>query len=244
MRHAFDSHNALGSLCDEVIYQMDLAERLRNAGLIPVATEVPVTVSHGDFSKTYYLDLVIDGCSIYELKAVVELAPVHEAQLLNYLFLLGISHGKLINFRAAKVQSRFVNTTLTGESRRQMTMDASRWIETDKESKCLRLTLIQLLEDWGGFLELPLYCEALTHFLGGETKVLQSLPLVRNGVVLGRQNFHMLTPDTAFRLSALPNGETLGFERHLHSLLEHTPLRRIQWLNMAKHEVHLATLEK
>ena len=40
---AFDCHNEFGRLCDEVIYQQDMAARLVPAGLGPVRTNVPVT---------------------------------------------------------------------------------------------------------------------------------------------------------------------------------------------------------
>src|SRR5262249_33655701 len=150
----------------------DLVARVESAHLGMVRTEVPVVVSYRDFSKTYYLDLVIGDCAIYELKAVAELSPEHEAQLLNYLFLLEMGRGKLVNFRPAQVQTRFMNTTLTLESRRQMTVNPNRWIESDAASRHLRLTFLELLADWGGFLELPLYYSALTHFFGGEEKVL------------------------------------------------------------------------
>ena len=65
MRHAFDSQNELGRLCDEIIYRNDLAARLQKAGLGPIRTEVPVTVTHRDFSKTYRLDLVVGEASVY-----------------------------------------------------------------------------------------------------------------------------------------------------------------------------------
>ena len=42
MRHAFDSQNELGRLCDEIIYQNDLAARSDAARLGPVRKEVPV----------------------------------------------------------------------------------------------------------------------------------------------------------------------------------------------------------
>ena len=58
MHHAFECQNQLGRLCDEQIYQNDLAARLEAAD-VPVRTEVPVTVTCRDFTKTYYLDLVV-----------------------------------------------------------------------------------------------------------------------------------------------------------------------------------------
>ena len=146
---AFDCHNEFGRLCDEVIYQQDMAARLVPAGLGPVRTNIPVTAVHRDFAKTYYLDLVVGDKAIYELKTASGLVSEHDAQLLNYLFLEGVSHGKLINFRPAQVQSRFVNTTLTPETRRQMTAETRHWKEGEEGSNILRLTIQALLEDWG-----------------------------------------------------------------------------------------------
>src|SRR5437762_12163642 len=98
MKHAFASQNELGRLCDELIYQNDLAARLQAAGLELVRTEVPVTVAHGDLSKTYFLDLIVRDSAVYELKALAHFPAEHDTQLLNYLFLQGVHHGKLINF--------------------------------------------------------------------------------------------------------------------------------------------------
>jgi len=244
MCDAFACQNELGRLCDEVIYQNDLAARLEAGGLGPVRTEVPVIVRHRNFSKTYYLDLVIGNSAIYEVKVAAQLASEHEAQLLNYLFLEGVGHGKLINFRPTRVQSRFVNTTLTPQARRQMAVDTSRWEEEGDGSRRLRLAFIELLEDWGGFLELPLYLEALTHLLGGEDQVVQGVSFTRNGLMLGKQRLHLLAPDTAFRVTALPEADAEDHEHHLRALLRHSPLRVMQWLNMVRHKVNLVTLRK
>jgi GxxExxY protein len=238
MRLAFDSQSVLGRLGDEVIYQNDLAARISAAGLGQVRQEVPVTVSHGDFVKVYRLDIVIADASIYELKAENNLVAEHEAQLLNYLFLCGCQRGKLLNFRPAKVQSRFVNTHITPEARRRLEVDTSRWRE---DGAGLKQTLLDLMEDWGGFLELPLYLSALTHFFGGEEKVVRMVPLIRKGVFLGNQRFHMLNDQVAFRLTAM-TGETNDYESQLKSLLRHSPLLGIQWINMARHKVQFITL--
>ena len=53
MAQVFASQNELGRLCDEVVYQNDIALRLEAAGLGPVAKEVPVTVTWRDFTKTH-----------------------------------------------------------------------------------------------------------------------------------------------------------------------------------------------
>jgi GxxExxY protein len=208
MRLAFDSQNALGRLCDEVMYQNDLAARIEAASLGQVRQQVPITVTHKDFVKVYRLDLVISDASVYELKADSALAPEHEGQLLNYLLLRGASHGKLVNFRPAQVQSRFVNANLTLASRKRIEVDARRWQE---DAAGLRQMLLGLLEDWGAFLELPLYIAALIHFLGGERSVLRQVPLSRDGVSLGNQRMHLLNDQVAFRLTAMAE-ETDDYE--------------------------------
>jgi GxxExxY protein len=243
MRHAFASQNELGRLCDEIIYRNDLAARLEAAGLGPVRMEAPVTAAHWDFAKTYRLDLIVADAAIYELKTETRLAAEHDAQLLNYLFLQGAHHGKLINFRPAQVESRFVNTSLTAEARRELTVDSRRWRPTGPASQALQTTLLELLEDWGGFLELRLYLEALTHFLGGEEKVVRMVGLRRNGVPLGNQRFHLVSEDTAFRLTALTEGAE-NYEPQLHSLLRLSPLRTLQWINLAGHQVQFVTLSR
>jgi GxxExxY protein len=240
MRHAFECQSQLGRLCDEVIYQNDLTARLQAAGL-PVRKEVPVTVSHRDFAKTYSLDLVVANAGIYELKTASALVGEHEAQLLNYLFLCGAQHGKLINFRSAKVQSRFINTSLTQTERRQFDIEMSNWQERKQTDQSFLENLIGLLKDWGCCLDLALYTEALIHFAGGEDRVVQRLPLARGDKCLGTQRWLLLDPETAFWVTALTEG-TVDYEHHLRALLCLTPLRAIQWVNLARRRIQLTSL--
>jgi hypothetical protein len=67
MGHAYSSQNDLGRLCDECVYHADLKARLIADGFRSVLTAVPITVSHCDFRKKYFLDLVVDD-ALYELK--------------------------------------------------------------------------------------------------------------------------------------------------------------------------------
>src|SRR5258706_6883747 len=243
MRHAFESQNELGRLCDEIIYRNDLAARLEAAGFCPVRKEVPVIVAHQGFAKIYRLDLIVADAAIYELKTESRLVPDHNAQLLNYLCLHGAHHGKLINFRPAQIETRFVNTTLTAEARRELVVNSDRWCETDQVGELLRITLLNLLEDWGAFLELRLYLEALTYFLGGEEKVARMVELGRNGLSLGNQRCHLVNEDTAFPLTAL-TAATEHYEQQLQSFLRHSPLRALDWINLAGHRVQFVTLKK
>lgn len=242
MRAAFECQNELGRLCEESIYQNDLVSRLNAAGL-PTATEVGITVTHGDFAKTYSLDLIVANAGIYELKTALRLAGPHEAQLLNYLFLCGANHGKLINFRPTQVESRFVNATLAQSERRQFSVNMDAWREHDQSDRLLREKLVDLLNDWGCWLDLELYTEALIHFSGGEDKVVHRLPLTRGHTCLGTQCFHLLNPETGFRITALPE-TTSDYEHQLRAMLCLSSLRTLQWVNLGRQKIRLVSLTR
>jgi GxxExxY protein len=200
MRHAFACHNNLGRLCDEKIYQADMKERLERIGLGPIATEVPVTIRWKEFSKTYYLDLVGQKAAIYELKAAAAITGQHKTQLLNYLLILGLSVGKLLNFGAPSLQWHFASTRLTPEKRREIETDARGWQELSERCGRFRLAVEDLLTTWGEFLDLALYEEALIWLLGGDQMVIQSMPLSRESVRLGRPKVQLAR--LGYRLSS------------------------------------------
>lgn len=67
MGQAFKCHNQFGRLADERIYEANLATRL-NDMRIECVQQVPLHVSHADFRKTFFLDLVVSRRGIYEWK--------------------------------------------------------------------------------------------------------------------------------------------------------------------------------
>jgi len=242
MGHAFASQNLLGRLCDEQVYQRDLRARLLADGFARVHIEVPVRVCYADFAKDYFLDLVADD-AVYELKTVAALAGEHQGQLLNYLFLLGIPRGKLINFRPAKVQGRIHATGLTSADRGRYQVDSSRWQDLSESCGTLRRMMGELLADWGAFLDFELYQQALCHFCGGESKVIQRVPLARDGIFLGTQRFHAHSAGVAFRVTALTR-QLDAMETHLRRLLALSELRALQWINLNHANIQLVTITK
>ena len=74
-----------------------------------------------------------------------------------------------------------------------------------------------------------------------QAQVVQLVPLVRSNVNLGKQHFNLLNPETAFRVTALTEG-TEEYERHLRCLLGASPLRAIQWINLARKRVQFTSL--
>jgi len=240
MRHAFDIHNALGRFCDERIYQEELAQRCRASGF-KVRREVLVRTLHGDFAKPYYLDMLVDGGAIYELKAVEKLNGNHQKQVINYLLLTGVSHGKLVNFRPGSVESRFVSSRLRREDRTTFRLADSAWQGDDERSRRLRDTLCALLSDWGAFLDASLYREALLHFLSGAQSGMQAVDIEVGGRIVGTQKMCVLDSETAWHLSSIRQ-HLRSYEAHILRLLAHTRLARIHWVNLDRRTITLKTL--
>ena len=240
---AFSMRNELGRLWDEGIYQNELAFRCQQAGLPGVSTEVPIHVTFRSFTKTYYMDLLVAGGAMFELKTTSALTGRHRAQAIQYLLLAGLSHGALVNLRPASVQHRFVSARLTPEKRRAYTVDGAQWQDGDAESGWLKQLVLNLLSDWGAFLAADLYCEAIEHFRGGQDSVVQQVAIVNGPRVIGSQRVHLLNPATAFRITTLTR-EPASYEQHLRRLLAHTGLRTIQWINLNHHTITLKTLSQ
>jgi GxxExxY protein len=60
--------------------------------------ELKLTYKGRTLIRTYEPDFVCFGKIIVELKAVTELIPKHQAQLMNYLMVTGLRLGLLANF--------------------------------------------------------------------------------------------------------------------------------------------------
>jgi GxxExxY protein len=238
----FDIHNTLGRFCDERIYQDELAERCRGSGL-DAQREVMLRAIHKDFVKPYYLDILIEAGIIYELKAVEQLNTTHQKQAINYLLLANLSHGKLVNFRAGSVESRFVSTRLRRHDRMKFQLIEDEWQGDDNASRQLHEVFTRLLEDWGVFLDMNLYREALLHFLAGSEAGIRPVEIRVNGRLAGTQNLSLLDAKTAWHLSALRT-HFESYETHITRLLRHTALERIQWINFNQRNITLKTLRK
>ena len=59
---------------------------------------VPLTYKNVQLDCGFRLDFLVGGLVVVELKAVNELAPIHDAQVLTYLRLTGCKLGLLLNF--------------------------------------------------------------------------------------------------------------------------------------------------
>ena len=93
-------HRTLGPGFLESVYQNALVLELQGANLT-CETQTPLEVHYRERVVGNFLaDLVVEGCVILELKAVMALNQAHEVQLVNYLTATGIENGLLLNFGA------------------------------------------------------------------------------------------------------------------------------------------------
>lgn len=101
----FKVHYNMGPGLAEEVYEECMCKELTRRG-IPFTCQERINIEYdGELLETYYIaDLVVEGRVIVELKAVRELLPVHEAQIINYLKLTGARLGYLVNFHVAKIK--------------------------------------------------------------------------------------------------------------------------------------------
>jgi len=233
---AFDIHRDFGRLFDEKIYKRELAHR--HPG---VQIEFPIEVTHGTFRKMQYLDLLVDGGAPFELKTVEALTPRHQAQLLHYMLLAELQHGKLVNLRKESVEHEFVNTSVTHQDRLQFEVVDTDWNERLPGAQGFRELLSSLLCDWGTGLDVELYEEALTHFLGGAAEVLQEVKVRTAEHKLGHQRFRLAAPCVAFAVTTLPEADP-RYHRHAHCVVQNTDLEAILWVNINLKRVTLTAV--
>lgn len=96
---AIQVHRELGPGLLESTYEACLCHELYLLNLqIERQKIIPIRYKGILLDAGYRLDLVVEGQVIVEIKAVAQLLPVHEAQLLSYLKQIGGGRGLLINF--------------------------------------------------------------------------------------------------------------------------------------------------
>ena len=101
---AIDVHRAIGPGLLESAYECCLAHEfvLRGIGFTR-QQPLPVTYKGLQLDCGYRIDFVIDRRLIVELKTTGRLLPIHHAQVLTYLKLLGVKQGLLINFNVPRL---------------------------------------------------------------------------------------------------------------------------------------------
>jgi GxxExxY protein len=113
-------HSVLGPGLLESAYETCLEHELVQLGLT-VERQVPLPVVYRGVRLEcgYRLDLLVERLVVVEVKAVSELAPIHDAQLISYLRLSGCKIGLILNFDVLKLRDgirRLVNDLPDSES--------------------------------------------------------------------------------------------------------------------------------
>ena len=111
---AIEVHRVLGPGLLESVYLACLLHELRVLGLsVETQHKLPIQYGAVQIECAYKIDLLVEEQVIVEVKAIAELAPIHEAQLLTYLRLSNRPVGLLINFNT-KVLAHGVRRLLNG----------------------------------------------------------------------------------------------------------------------------------
>jgi GxxExxY protein len=96
---AMEVHRALGPGLLESAYEMCLCRELAVREL-EFERQKPISVEYKGVKLAcgYRADLIVESLVLVEIKAVVDLTPLNDAQLLSYLKLGGWKVGLLFNF--------------------------------------------------------------------------------------------------------------------------------------------------
>ena len=116
---AIEVHRTLGPGLLESTYMPCLQYELATAGLRFTAERaVPILYKGIELDANYRIDLLVENLVVVEIKAIEQLMPVHQAQVLTYMRLLACPAGLLVNFNVPKLidgVKRLMNPRADGE---------------------------------------------------------------------------------------------------------------------------------
>lgn len=102
---AFQVHSRLGPGLLESAYEHCLHyEPQRRGHRVSRQLEVPLHYDQITLEVGFRVDLLVDNRIVIEVKSIEKLLPVHTAQLITYLKLLGLDLGFLINFNVPLIK--------------------------------------------------------------------------------------------------------------------------------------------
>ena len=112
---AIEVHRLKGPGLIESIYERCLMRELE-LQKIPCVNQRLVRVEYKGlvFEESLRFDVLVDDCLLIEVKAVQELAPIHQAQLLSYMKLLDIPVGLILNFHSLRLVDGVMRMVLRG----------------------------------------------------------------------------------------------------------------------------------
>ena len=103
---AIEVHRVLGPGLMERIYRDCLCIELRAEKLrVDCERHVSIDYKGHRIANGLKIDLVVENCLVVEVKALDQLHPVHQAQVITYLKLSGFDDGLLMNFNATTLRA-------------------------------------------------------------------------------------------------------------------------------------------
>jgi GxxExxY protein len=111
---AIEVHREMGPGLLEKIYHKCMERELDLRGIKYTSEQtVPINYKGEVLESDLRADLLVEGCLMVELKAVIEMKPIFETQILSYMKLTKKPKGILINFTVTNIfkegQKTFVN---------------------------------------------------------------------------------------------------------------------------------------
>jgi GxxExxY protein len=102
---ALKVHKELGPGLLEKVYEVCLTHELRKEGFqVDRQVDIPIQYDGITFEEGLRLDLLVDRRVVIETKAVDQVNPVWQAQVLSHLKLTGLRLGYLINFNVPLIK--------------------------------------------------------------------------------------------------------------------------------------------
>ncbi len=106
---AIEVHKVLGPGLLESAYENCLCHELQLRNIVFERQKpLPITYKGVNLDCGYRLDVVVQGMLVIEVKACDRIEPIHQAQLLTYLKLSGLSLGLLLNFNVPVMKGGIV----------------------------------------------------------------------------------------------------------------------------------------
>ncbi|QEF99452.1 hypothetical protein Mal15_35170 [Stieleria maiorica] len=238
MGSVFAIRKEMGRVFNESVYHRKIRESFADT-----LYEVPIVVSHGQFTRRYALDSLFLGAAIFEWKSVDTLCDVHRAQLLNYLMLCEVRSGKLVNLRPEKIEQEFVNVALTRAQRQSFTLEIDSFSPSASLDRDWMQCMIDALRDCGTGLDQGLYLSLSDFFHGGADQSHSIATVTSGNMECGQQRIRANRTGDVIMISTLSQ-RLEEFERHSQLFLNHLDRDRLHWLNIGLHKVSFRTLHK
>ncbi|WPR71266.1 GxxExxY protein [Flavobacterium sp. NG2] len=101
---AIEVHKTMGRGLLENVYHLCLKEELNRQKInFKSEMKVPLIYKDKELEIDFRCDMLIEDCLVVELKSVLQLNPIFEAQLQTYMNLLKAPKGIIINFNCSNI---------------------------------------------------------------------------------------------------------------------------------------------